>query len=117
MSIKSLPPALRNLLAAPTFAARRSKHDPTIVLRGRRATPAPPPPEPELDALFGRIAEQSTARGVGWGEWLSFTVCTGVFSTLTNRRLRCLRLIRPVRFSRCIGLLPGSTADTARCVT
>lgn len=61
---KSLPPALKELISAPTFAA------------GRAAFPRPSPRRELLDDLFSRIENSATSHGVGWAEWMSISTAT-----------------------------------------
>ena len=74
---KSLPPALKQLLKEPTFPARTSKLTPSIKLpAGRAAGPLGAPKESKLFQTFQTISDDAKAKGLGWGEWLSFTTAT-----------------------------------------
>lgn len=73
---KSLPPALKSLLASPLYPARPSITGAANAVRpaGRSASPLPAPPLTRLVETFGSVKQDAERRGVGWGEWLSIAV-------------------------------------------
>lgn len=75
---KSLPPALKQLLKEPTFPARTSKLSSSSIKlpAGRSAGPLGAPKETKLFQTFQTISDDAKSKGLGWGEWLSFTTAT-----------------------------------------
>lgn len=75
---KSLPPALKQLLKEPTFPARTSKLSSSSINlpAGRSAGPLGAPKETKLFQTFQTISDDAKSKGLGWGEWLSFTTAT-----------------------------------------
>ncbi|CAO1619066.1 unnamed protein product [Parajaminaea phylloscopi] len=76
---KSLPPALKTMLAKPLYPARPSALRPGVTIpAGRAAGPtSAPAPHALLDALR-KVKQDAEGRGVGWGEWLSIATATMV---------------------------------------
>ncbi|WFD33234.1 protein S-acyltransferase [Malassezia cuniculi] len=74
---KSLHATLKELIHAPTFAARESIVDPRRTLApGRSALPRPSPRREILDDLFRHIERSAQSHGIGWAEWLSISTAT-----------------------------------------
>ncbi|KAL4402173.1 hypothetical protein ACI68E_001825 [Malassezia pachydermatis] len=72
-----LPASLRTLLNAPKYAARVSSTSSSVMVpAGLGGLPRDPPRAPLLRELFDRLATDSKAHGVGWGEWLTLSTAT-----------------------------------------
>lgn len=74
---KSLPPALKSMLAQPLYPARPSVlRQGTTRPAGRSANPSPSPSSQALTDAFGQLQRQAEGKGLGWGEWLSIATAT-----------------------------------------
>lgn len=71
---RSLPSALKALIASPTYPSRPSSVGAHTLPAGRAPSPLPAPRTERLAELFGGIAGEAKSRGVGWGEWMSVAV-------------------------------------------
>lgn len=72
---KSLPPALKSMLASPLYPARPAAlHKGATIPAGRAAGPTPPAPSQKLLEAFQKVKGEAEQKGVGWGEWLSIAV-------------------------------------------
>ena len=80
---KSLPPALKELISAPTYAVRESvAHPGRMLAAGRAAVPRASPRREILDALFQRIEQSASRHGVALAEWLC--ISTAALFTLDS---------------------------------
>lgn len=73
----SLPTALKSLLKQPTFAARVGRGGVRIP-GGRAAGALATPKVDELSGHLRTLGADASARGIGWGEWLSLATATVV---------------------------------------
>ena len=80
---KSLPPALKELISAPTYAVRESvAHPGHMLAAGRAAVPRASPRREILDDLFQRIEQSASCHGVALAEWLC--ISTAALFTLDS---------------------------------
>lgn len=71
-----LPASLRALLEAPRYTARASRVTTQVLPAGPGGLPRAPPRAALLQELFARLEQDSAARGVAWGEWLTVSTAT-----------------------------------------